>query len=62
MGEHSAATEPDSADLLQPPPLSRAQFGRAALQQDHAVSAVAIRSDKLTTNYLAFIQLASVRL
>ena len=39
MGEHSAETKPDGADLLQPPPLSCAQFGRAVLQQDQAVSA-----------------------
>jgi len=39
MGEHSAETEPNGADLLQPPPLSCPQFGRAVLQQDQAVSA-----------------------
>ena len=44
MGEHSAETESDGADLLQ-------QCRR-----------VATRYDKLAANYLAFIQLASIKL
>jgi transposase len=32
------------------------------LQRDQAVSGVATRYDKLAANYLAFIQLASIRL
>ena len=38
VGEHSSETEPQGADLLQPPPLSCTQFGRAVLQQHQAMS------------------------
>ena len=49
-----AKTEPNGADLLQPSLLSRSKFGRCRR--------VATRYDKLAANYLAFIQLASIRL
>jgi transposase len=48
------------ANLLQPVSLSCPEFGRAILQQDQTVSPG--RYDKLAANYLAFIQLASIRL
>jgi hypothetical protein len=62
MGEYSAETEPDGANLLQPPPLSCAQFGHAFLNKIKQCRRVATRYDKLAANYLAFIQLASIRL
>jgi len=46
------------ADVLQPVSLPYPQLGRAV----QAVSRVATRYGKLAANYLAFIQLASIRL
>ena len=37
VGEHSSETEPQGADLFQPPALSCTQFGRTVLQQDQAM-------------------------
>jgi hypothetical protein len=53
-----------TADLLQPVSLSCAQFGRTVLQQDQAVSSGSRRAttNSPPTSYLAFIQLASIRL
>jgi hypothetical protein len=47
----------ERSSLLQPASLPCSEFGRTVLQQDQAVSAVATRYDKLSANYLAFIQL-----
>ena len=62
MGEHSAETKPDGADLLQPPPLSCAQLVERFFNNIKQCRRVATRYDKLAANYLAFIQLASIRL
>ena len=39
VGEHSAETKSQRPDLLQPVSVSRAELGRAVLQQDQAMSA-----------------------
>jgi transposase len=51
----------DRPDLLQLVPVSRAQLDRTLLQQDQC-RRVATRYDKLATNYLAFVKLASIRI
>ena len=44
-------------------PLLRAQSHREVLQQDTSIADdIATRYDKLAANYLAFVQLASIRL
>jgi transposase len=60
--KHPARVQSQRADLLQPVSLSCSQCDRAVLQQDQTVSEVATRYDKLAANYLAFVQLASIRL
>jgi hypothetical protein len=60
--QYPAEMQSQRADLLQPVSLSGPQFGRTVLQQDQALSGVATRYDKLAANYLAFVQLASIRL
>ena len=53
--------QPQRSDRLQPLSLPRSQPGRAVLQQDQTMSS-ATRYDRLAANYLAFVQLASMRL
>jgi transposase len=48
--------------MLQSVPLPGSQFGRAVLNKIRHCRRVATRYDKLAANYLAFVQLASVRL
>jgi len=50
------------ADLLQPVSLSSPQFGRTVLQQNQHCRRIATRYDKLVANYLAFVQVAPIRL
>jgi transposase len=50
------------AHSLQSVSLSSQQFGSEVLQQDQALPRVATQYDKLAANYLAFVQLASIRL
>ena len=62
LGQHSTEMQSQRAHLLQPAPLSCAQLGRTFLQEDQTVSAGRDALRQLAANYLAFIQLASVRL
>src|SRR5450755_1532073 len=62
MGEHSPETQSQRPDLVQPESVSCAELDRTLLQQDQGMSGVATRYDKLAANYLAFIQLASIRI
>jgi transposase len=62
MGQHPATMQPHRAYLLQPVSLPRSELGRALLQQVKHCRRVATRYDKLAANYLAFVQLASIRL
>lgn len=61
-GQHPPEKQSQRSDLLQPVPLSRSQPGRAVLQQDKTLSRVATRYDRLAGNYLALVQLTSIRL
>jgi transposase len=51
--------QPHRAYLLQPVSLPRSELGRALIKHCRRV---ATRYDKLAANYLAFVQLASIRL
>jgi hypothetical protein len=62
LGQHPAQKQSHRSDLLQPLSLPRSQPGRAVLQQDQTCRRVATRYDRLAANYLAFVQLASIRL
>jgi hypothetical protein len=59
---HSAETQSQRSDLLQPLSLSRAQLDRTVLQPDQAMSVCRNPIHKLAANYLAFIKLASIRI
>ena len=63
MGEHSAETKPDGADLCFSRHLYRARnLVERFFNKIKQCRRVATRYDKLAANYLAFIQLASIRL
>jgi hypothetical protein len=62
LGQRSAQMQSKGADLLQPTPLSRPKSSRAFFNKIKQCRRVATRYDKLAANYLAFIQLASIRL
>jgi transposase len=54
MGEHSAEAQSQGAYLLQPIPI--------CFNKIKHCRRIATRYDKLAANYLAFVQLASIRL
>jgi transposase len=60
VGKHSAETKPWS-DLLQPVSVSRNPVERF-FNKIKQCRRVVTRYDKLATNYLAFIKLASIRI
>ena len=62
MGEHPTKAKPQGTYLLQSSPLPRSQFSGAVFQKIKECRRVAARYDKLAANYLAFIQLASIKL
>jgi hypothetical protein len=62
MGEHSAETQPQRPDLLQPVSVSRAKLDRTVFNKIKQCRRVATRYDKLAANYLAFIKLAAIRI
>ena len=62
VGQHPTEGQPQRSDLLQPLSLPRSQPGRAVLQLHQTMSSGATRYDRLAANYLAFVQLASIRL
>ena len=62
MGQHSAKMQSQGADLLQSSPLSRPKLVERFFNKIKQCRRVATRYDKVAANYLAFIQLASIRL
>src|ERR1700730_12394303 len=61
MGQHHGKKQSQRSDLLQPLSLPRPQPSRTVLQSDQAMSSVR-DYEKLAAIYLAFVQLASIRL
>jgi transposase len=61
MGEHSAETKSQSPDLLQPVSRARSLVERF-FNKIKQCRRVATRYDKLSSNYLAFVKLASIRI
>jgi transposase len=62
VGQHPPEKQSQRSDLLQPVPLSRSQPGRTFFNRIKQCRRVATRYDRLAGNYLAFVQLASIRL
>ena len=62
MGEYSSETEPQRGNLLQPIFVQGAKLSERFFNKIKQCRRVATRYDKLAANYLAFIQLASIRL
>ena len=62
MGQHPAEKQSQRSDLLQPVSLPRAQPSRGFFNRIKQCRRVATRYDRLAVNYLAFVQLASIRL
>jgi transposase len=62
LGQHPAKVQSQRADLLQPVSLPCPEFGQRFFNKIKQCRRVATRYDKLAANYLAFIQLASIRL
>jgi len=62
MGQYPTTVQSQRTDLLQPASLPRPQLGQALFNKIKHRRRVATRYDKLAANYLAFVQLASIRL
>jgi hypothetical protein len=61
MGQHPATTQSQGANLLQPVSLSNPELVERSFNKIKHCRRVATRCDKFEANYLAFIQLASIR-
>ena len=62
MGQHSAQTQSQGPRLLQPASIRARNHIERFLNRIKQCRRVATRYDKLASNYLAFVQLASIRL
>jgi transposase len=62
LGKHPAKTEPNGADLLSRHLYRARNLVERFFNKIKQCRRVATRYDKLAANYLAFIQLASIRL
>jgi transposase len=62
VGEHPAKTKSQGTGLLQPLPYRARNLVERFFNQIKQRRRIATRYDKLAANYLAFIQLASIRL
>jgi hypothetical protein len=62
LGQRSAQIQSNGADLLPPTPLRARNLVERFFNKIKQCRRVATRYDKLAANYLAFIQLASIRL
>ena len=62
MGQNTAQQQSPRADLLQPAFIERNVVERFFFNKIKQCRRIATRYDKLAANYLAFIQLASMRL
>lgn len=62
MGQHPAEMQPQQANLLQPVSLRTRNLVERFFNKIKQCRRVATRYDKLAANYLAFVQLASIRL
>jgi transposase len=62
MGQHPATMQPHRAYLLQPVSLPPRNLVERFFNKIKHCRRVATRYDKLAANYLAFVQLASIRL
>ena len=62
MGQHPSEAQSQGPHLLQPAPLSCTQLVERFFNKIKHCRRVATRYDKLAANYLAFVQLASIRL
>jgi transposase len=62
MGQHSAEKQPQRSDLLQPYLYRARNQVERFFNRIKQCRRVATRYDRLAANYLAFVQLASIRL
>jgi transposase len=62
VGEHSAKTKSQGADLLQPLPYRARNLVERFFNRIKQCRRIATRYDKRAANYLAFVKLASIRL
>ncbi|HET9686462.1 MAG TPA: transposase [Pseudolabrys sp.] len=62
MGQHPAETRSSGTDLLQPSSLRARNCIERFFNKIKHCRRIATRYDKLAANYLAFVQLVSIRL